>query len=50
VYVTAPPEDGRANDAVLEVLAEFLGVKCRQVEIIQGVTSRNKVVRIAGIE
>jgi uncharacterized protein len=48
VYVTAPPEDGRANEAVVEAIAEWLGVKRRQVEIIRGATSRNKVVRITG--
>ena len=49
VYVTAPPEDGRANEAVVETVAEWLGVKHRQVEIIRGATNRNKVVRIAGL-
>ena len=48
VYVTAPPEDGRANEAVIEAVAEWLGVKRRQVEIIRGATSRNKVVRVTG--
>jgi uncharacterized protein (TIGR00251 family) len=48
VYVTAPPEDGRANDAVVEVVAEWLGVKRRQVEIIRGTTNRNKVLRVTG--
>jgi uncharacterized protein (TIGR00251 family) len=48
VYVTAPPEDGRANEAVVETIAEWLGVKRRDVEIVRGVTSRNKVVRIMG--
>jgi uncharacterized protein (TIGR00251 family) len=48
VYVTAPPEDGRANEAVVEVLADWLGVKRRQVEIITGATSRTKVVRVTG--
>jgi uncharacterized protein (TIGR00251 family) len=48
VYVTAPPEDGRANEAVVEIIAEWLGVKRRQVEIISGATSRNKIVRITG--
>jgi uncharacterized protein (TIGR00251 family) len=48
VYVTAPPEDGRANEAVVEVLANWLGVKRRQVEIIRGATSRNKIVRVTG--
>lgn len=49
VYVTAPPEDGRANEAVVETIAEWLGVKRRQVEIASGATSRNKVVRAAGV-
>jgi uncharacterized protein (TIGR00251 family) len=49
VYVTAPPEDGRANEAVVETIAEWLGVKRRQVEIISGSTNRNKVVAVTGI-
>jgi uncharacterized protein (TIGR00251 family) len=46
VYVTAPPEDGRANEAVIETIAEWLGVRRRDVEIVRGATSRNKVVRV----
>lgn len=46
VYVTAPPEDGRANEAVVETIAEWLGVKRRQVTIVSGATNRNKVVRV----
>jgi uncharacterized protein (TIGR00251 family) len=49
VYVTPPPEDGRANDAVIEVIADALGIKRRQVEIISGATNRNKVVRVTGV-
>ena len=49
VYVTAPPEDGRANDAVVETIAEWLGVKRRQVEIMSGATNRNKVVRVTNV-
>jgi len=49
VQVTAPPEDGRANDAVVELLAETLGVKRRQVEILTGATGREKVVRVTGL-
>ena len=49
VCVTAPPEDGRANDALIEVLAAWLGVKRRQIEIVSGATSRNKVVRVTGL-
>ncbi len=48
VYVTAPPEDGRANEAVVETIAQWLGVKRRDVEIIRGATSRHKVVRVTG--
>jgi uncharacterized protein (TIGR00251 family) len=46
VYVTAPPEDGRANEAVIEMIAQWLGVKRRDVEIVRGATSRHKVVRV----
>ena len=46
VYVTAPPEDGRANEAVLDLLAEHFGVKRRQVEIVRGATSRKKVITV----
>jgi uncharacterized protein (TIGR00251 family) len=49
VYVTAPPEAGRANVAVIELLAETLGVKRRQIEILTGHTSREKVVRVTGV-
>jgi uncharacterized protein (TIGR00251 family) len=42
VAVTAPPDKGRANDAIVEVLAEALGLKRRQVELVGGPTSRQK--------
>ena len=48
VRVAAPPEGGRANEAVVEVIAEWLGVKRRQVEIIRGASNRNKIVRVTG--
>lgn len=47
--MTAPPEDGRANEAVVEVLADWLEIKRRQIEIVSGATNRNKVVRVTGI-
>jgi uncharacterized protein (TIGR00251 family) len=49
VAVTAPPEDGRANAALVEVLKDWLGVKRAQVELLSGQTSRNKVVLIRGV-
>ncbi len=47
--VTAPPEDGRANAAVLELLAELLGVKRKQLELIVGATNRNKKLLVRGV-
>jgi len=49
VAVTAPPEDGRANDAVVEVLKGWLGVKRSQVELLSGRANRNKVFLIRGV-
>jgi uncharacterized protein (TIGR00251 family) len=46
--VTAPPEDGRANRALVELLAELLGVKRSQVEVIGGLMGRDKRFLIRG--
>jgi len=42
VAVTAPPDKGRANKAIEEVLAVALGLKKSQVELVSGPTSRDK--------
>jgi uncharacterized protein len=47
--LTAPPVKGRANDACIDFLAEFLKVPRSSVTIAAGKTSRNKVVRVAGM-
>lgn len=49
VAVTAPPVDGEANAAVIELLAKQLGVTRGAVEVIAGVSSRRKTVRVSGI-
>ena len=49
VAVTAPPEDGRANQALVEVLREVLGIKRSQVELLSGQTSREKKFLIRGV-
>jgi uncharacterized protein (TIGR00251 family) len=49
VAVTAPPQDGRANKALLEVLREVLGLKRSQVELLGGETSRDKRFLIRGL-
>ena len=48
--VAAPPEDGRANEAVAEVLGEALGVKKRDIVIVRGQRSRAKLIEVRGIE
>ena len=48
VRLLAPPVDGAANDALVALLAEKLGVSRRDVRIVQGATSRSKVVEIDG--
>jgi uncharacterized protein (TIGR00251 family) len=47
--LTAPPVEGRANEACIEFLAEFLKVPRSSITIAAGETSRNKVIRIAGM-
>jgi uncharacterized protein (TIGR00251 family) len=49
VAVTAPPEDGRANKALVEALREALGLKRSQVELLSGATSRDKRFLIRGV-
>ncbi|MSQ06190.1 MAG: DUF167 domain-containing protein [Dehalococcoidia bacterium] len=49
VRVTAPPEDGRSNDAVVALLAESLGVPKSRVRILRGHASRNKVVSVESL-
>jgi uncharacterized protein (TIGR00251 family) len=49
VAVTAPPEDGRANKALTELLREALGLKRSQVELLSGQTSRDKKFLVRGM-
>jgi uncharacterized protein (TIGR00251 family) len=46
--LTAPPVEGKANQACIEFLAEFLKVPRSSVTIVAGQSSRNKIIRIAG--
>jgi uncharacterized protein (TIGR00251 family) len=48
VAVTAPPEDGRANKALVEALRQALDLKRSQVELLSGQTSRDKRFLIRG--
>jgi uncharacterized protein (TIGR00251 family) len=47
--LTAPPVEGRANQAVIEFFAELFAIPRSSVTIASGETSRNKIVRISGL-
>jgi uncharacterized protein len=47
--LTAPPIDGKANDACIEFFAKLLKVPRSSVTIASGQTSRNKVIRVLGL-
>ena len=49
VAVTAPPQDGRANQAIAEVLCEALKLKRGSVELLRGERSREKWFLIRGL-
>ena len=44
--LAAPPVDGAANEALIALLSKEFGVPKREIEIVRGATSRNKVVKI----
>ena len=50
IRVAAPPEAGRANDALVALLAERLGVPPKSVTLESGASSRTKRFRIAGVD
>lgn len=47
--VNAVPEKGRANQALLELMADTLGISRSALSIIRGQTSRNKVIAVQGL-
>jgi uncharacterized protein (TIGR00251 family) len=49
VSVTAPPEDGRANEAVLALLRDHFGLQRSQLALLSGATNRNKVILVRGV-
>jgi uncharacterized protein len=48
--VTAPPVDGRANEALRRLVADRAGVAPSRVSIVRGERSRDKVVRVEGLD
>lgn len=49
VSLTAPPEDGRANAALIALLAELFSLQRAQIALINGASSRSKSLRLAGL-
>jgi len=49
VKVAEPPEDGRANRAVTELLAEALGLKPGAVTVVRGASARMKQIEVTGL-
>jgi uncharacterized protein (TIGR00251 family) len=50
VRVTAPPVEGRANEALCRLIAARAGVAPSRVSVVRGAKARDKVVRVEGIE
>ena len=49
IAVTAPPVDGEANAAVIELLARQLGIARSSIEVVAGASSRRKTLKIANV-
>jgi uncharacterized protein (TIGR00251 family) len=50
VRVTAPPVEGRANDAVCRTVAAALGVPARRVSVVRGHGAREKTLEVEGVD
>lgn len=47
VYVTAVPENGKANTAMIRILSKHLNIAASRITVIRGATSRNKIIQIS---
>ena len=50
IKVTAPPEKGQANEAVIELLAEALDLTTNDIEVLSGHSSPSKIIAINGLD
>jgi uncharacterized protein len=50
IRVTAPPVDGKANEALCRLIAKAAGVAPSSVRVVSGHTARDKVVAVEGVE
>lgn len=49
IKLTAPPVDGKANEALIDFLAKVLNIKANQLDIVAGQTGRDKLITITGL-
>jgi uncharacterized protein len=50
IRLAAPPVDGKANAALCAFVADRAGVPRSRVQVVRGTTSRDKVVRVEGVD
>jgi uncharacterized protein len=50
IRLTAPPVEGQANEALIRFLGDILDVPISRIEIVAGLTSRDKLVTITGMD
>jgi uncharacterized protein (TIGR00251 family) len=50
IHVTAPPEKGKANKAIIKLLAKQIGVGTSKITIVRGSTSSTKTLRVEGMD
>ncbi|MFA6427268.1 MAG: DUF167 domain-containing protein [Candidatus Magasanikbacteria bacterium] len=46
VKLTAPPVDGKANEALIELLSEHFNLPKSKIKIVRGLTSKNKIIQM----
>ncbi|MDO8509993.1 MAG: DUF167 domain-containing protein [bacterium] len=46
IKLTSPPVDGKANEALIELLAEHYNISKNKIKIVSGLTSKNKIIEI----
>ena len=49
IRITAPPVDGKANQALIKYLSDIFDIKRSQIEVVAGHTGRNKLIAIEGL-
>jgi uncharacterized protein (TIGR00251 family) len=46
IHLTAPPVEGKANEALIKFLAEVLGVPLTRIEVVAGASGRDKLISV----